>query len=159
MPIIKRKKHEMPGLNTSSLPDLIFTVLFFFMIVTHMRTDTSTLKFKEPQGTQLTAAGQKRHITHLYVGMPESPETHDEAVMVQLADEVLPVEQLSAALSSQMKDMSEDEREQFVVSMKADAALPMRVINQVKRSLSKAGVQRINYSAVEQNNDKAKEKK
>ena len=33
----KRRSHEVPGLNTSSLPDLIFTVLFFFMIVTHMR--------------------------------------------------------------------------------------------------------------------------
>ena len=25
----KRRSHEVPGLNTSSLPDLIFTVLFF----------------------------------------------------------------------------------------------------------------------------------
>ena len=35
--VFRRKKHEMPGLNTAALPDLIFTVLFFFMIVTHMR--------------------------------------------------------------------------------------------------------------------------
>ena len=30
----KTGKREMPALNTSSLPDLIFTLLFFFMIVT-----------------------------------------------------------------------------------------------------------------------------
>ena len=35
-----KKSHEVPGLNTSSLPDLIFSVLFFFMIVTHMRQVT-----------------------------------------------------------------------------------------------------------------------
>ena len=29
----KTGKREMPELNTSSLPDLIFTMLFFFMIV------------------------------------------------------------------------------------------------------------------------------
>ena len=33
----KTGKREMPALNTSSLPDLIFTLLFFFMIVTTMR--------------------------------------------------------------------------------------------------------------------------
>lgn len=33
----KTGKRGMPELNTSSLPDLIFTMLFFFMIVTTMR--------------------------------------------------------------------------------------------------------------------------
>ena len=33
----KTGKRGMPALNTSSLPDLIFTLLFFFMIVTTMR--------------------------------------------------------------------------------------------------------------------------
>ncbi len=33
----------MPALNTSSLPDLIFTLLFFFMIATTMR-DAGNIK-------------------------------------------------------------------------------------------------------------------
>ena len=42
----KRRSHEVTGLNTSSLPDLIFTVLFFFMIVTHMRHETVKVSFR-----------------------------------------------------------------------------------------------------------------
>ena len=34
-----RSRRTMPGLNLASMPDLIFTVLFFFMLVTHMRDD------------------------------------------------------------------------------------------------------------------------
>ena len=35
-----QKRHStVPSLNVASMPDLIFTVLFFFMIVTHMRSD------------------------------------------------------------------------------------------------------------------------
>ena len=34
----------VPSLNMASMPDLIFTVLFFFMIVTHMRSDEVTRK-------------------------------------------------------------------------------------------------------------------
>ena len=49
----KTGKKEMPALNTSSLPDLIFTLLFFFMIVTTMREVTLKVEFKVPQATEL----------------------------------------------------------------------------------------------------------
>lgn len=45
--------HEVPGLNTASLPDLIFTVLFFFMIVTHIRQAQLKVEYRTPQGTEL----------------------------------------------------------------------------------------------------------
>ena len=37
-------RHTVPSLNVASMPDLIFTVLFFFMIVTHMRSDEVKVK-------------------------------------------------------------------------------------------------------------------
>ena len=46
---------EMPEMNTSSLPDLIFTILFFFMMVTTMREVTLKVKFEKPVGTQLVS--------------------------------------------------------------------------------------------------------
>lgn len=42
----KTGKRGMPELNTSSLPDLIFTMLFFFMIVTTMREVTLKVNFR-----------------------------------------------------------------------------------------------------------------
>ena len=49
----KKQGREMPEMNTSSLPDLIFTILFFFMIVTTMREVTLKVKFTVPSGTEL----------------------------------------------------------------------------------------------------------
>ena len=54
-----KKSHEVPGLNTSSLPDLIFSVLFFFMIVTHMRQVTLKVDCRLPQGKELTRLTKK----------------------------------------------------------------------------------------------------
>ena len=54
MSMFRRIDRQVPSLNTASLPDLIFTVLFFFMIVTHMRTETVRVRFRQPQGTELT---------------------------------------------------------------------------------------------------------
>ena len=49
----KTGKRGMPELNTSSLPDLIFTMLFFFMIVTTMREVTMKKKKKDTEGTEM----------------------------------------------------------------------------------------------------------
>ena len=69
-----RRLREVPMLNTASLPDLIFTVLFFFMIVTHMRTTTSKVQYALPQGTELKRLVKKSAVTSIYIGraMPET---------------------------------------------------------------------------------------
>ena len=64
----KTGKREMPALNTSSLPDLIFTLLFFFMIVTTMREVTLKVQFTLPQGTELEKLEKKSLVTFIYVG-------------------------------------------------------------------------------------------
>lgn len=66
MSMFTRRQREVPGLNTSSLPDLIFTVLFFFMIVTHMRKATLKVRFQQPQGTELTRLQRKSAVTYIY---------------------------------------------------------------------------------------------
>ena len=59
----KTGKREMPALNTSSLPDLIFTLLFFFMIVTTMREVTLKVQFTLPEGTELEKLEKKSLVT------------------------------------------------------------------------------------------------
>ena len=63
-----KKSHEVPGLNTSSLPDLIFSVLFSFMIVTHMRQVTLKVDCRLPQGKELTRLTKKSAVSHIYIG-------------------------------------------------------------------------------------------
>lgn len=54
MGIYRHNNHEIPVLNTASLPDLIFTILFFFMLVTHIRNANVKVKYQEPAGKELT---------------------------------------------------------------------------------------------------------
>ena len=62
----KSGKKGMPELNTSSLPDLIFTMLFFFMIVTTMREVTLKVQFQTPQATELEKLEKKSLVTFIY---------------------------------------------------------------------------------------------
>ena len=66
----KKASREMPEMNTSSLPDLIFTILFFFMIVTTMREVTLMVEFKVPKGTEIEKMTKKSLVSYIYVGKP-----------------------------------------------------------------------------------------
>ena len=90
MSMFRRREHTVPGLNTASLPDLIFSVLFFFMIVTHMQKVAVKVQYRTPQGTELTRLTKKTAVTYIYIGKAAGTmgqATHGRT-MIQLNQDV-----------------------------------------------------------------------
>lgn len=137
----------MPEMNTSSLPDLIFTILFFFMMVTTMREVTLKVKFTVPQGTELEKLEKKSVVSFIYVGPPAD---HLRAQMgstsrIQLNDRFAePAEIQDFVLAERKGLMNQAEQ---VMSIKADQRTPMGIITDIKEVLRKCYALRINYSA------------
>ena len=68
----KKKKKGMPGISTASLPDIVFMLLFFFMVTTVMRE--TELKIKKPQlpkATEIKKLERKSLVSYIYVGKVE----------------------------------------------------------------------------------------
>ena len=86
--IRRNEKREMPALNTSSLPDIIFMLLFFFMSVTSMKEVTYKVQFKNPQATELTKLEKKSLVRYIYVGTPtaEFRKQYGAETRIQLDD-------------------------------------------------------------------------
>ncbi len=127
------------------MPDLIFTVLFFFMIVTHMRTETAKVRLEVPQGTELTKATKKRTITNLYIGRDDKGETR-----IQIGERIVPLEMLGSVVTAVRNKMNDEDIELHTINIRADRDTPMGVITDVKQELRKAGALNIRYSAVEE---------
>ena len=142
MTIRQRRQHEVPTLNTSSLPDLIFTVLFFFMIVTHMRKVTLKVEYALPQGTELTRLTKKQAVTHVYIG-----RAGKEASVIQVNDKLVSAQDVADYVATEKRRMAPDDQMRMTVSVKADRATRMAVVNDVKRAIHLGGASRINYSA------------
>lgn len=146
----RRQKHEVPGLNLAALPDLIFTVLFFFMIVTHMRVVTPLVHVETPQGTELEKA-RKQGVIYLFIGQPMDAKGQVEGASdsrrIQLNDRFVELDQLAQEIAVEKAQMSEDAREHLTVSIRADRNTEMGLINDVKQQLRKAGALTVNYSA------------
>lgn len=146
-----RKQRYVPQLNTSSLPDLIFTVLFFFMVVTHMRQVTVKVRFRVPQGTELTRLTKKSAVSYIYIGRPSDGTAANvplyDGVTVQLNDKYATPDEVSTYVKAERDRMSGEDQEQQIVSVKADRTTPMSLINEVKLALRRADVRRMSYSA------------
>ena len=148
----KRKEgREMVEMNTSSLPDLIFTILFFFMMVTTMREVTLKVKFVVPQGTELTKLEKKSAVSFIYVGPPTDQlrAQMGSGTRIQLNDRYAEPREVMDFVASERKGMV-NEGDQ-VISIKADQHTHMGYITDIKEVLRKSWALKINYSASHRN--------
>ena len=144
--MFRRRERRVPGLNTSSLPDLIFTVLFFFMIVTHMREVELKVRYQVPAGTELEKLTRKSAVSYVYIGQPVSPT--GERHQIQLNDKYATAADIEDFVAAERRSMSSEDARRMTVSIKADRQTPMAVVADVKRALQKSGALKINYSSV-----------
>jgi Biopolymer transport protein ExbD/TolR len=72
----KKDKKGAPGVNTSSLPDIVFMLLFFFMVATTSKEADPTVMVDQPAGvktTDMTPYKQRSEIDFIYIGKPMNP--------------------------------------------------------------------------------------
>jgi len=147
----KSGKKGMPELNTSSLPDLIFTMLFFFMIVTTMREVTLKVQFKSPQATELEKLEKKSLVTFIYVGKPtqELQAKMGQETRIQLNDRFADVSEVQDYIYQERENMKEEDQPFMQVSLKVDKDTKMGIVTDIKQALRQSYALNINYSAVQ----------
>ncbi len=140
---LKRCNREVPELQMVAMPDLIFTVLFFFMIVTNMREDTLKLAYSEPQGVNLQKIDNSAAVIDVYIGKSPSGK-----FQIQVNNTLVPISELVNVLVNESAKMSTERRASLCASLQADVNTPMHIINKLKIALREAGISKINYSGI-----------
>jgi biopolymer transport protein ExbD len=139
----------MPALNTSSLPDIIFMLLFFFMAVTSMKEVSYKVQFKNPQATELTKLEKKSLVRYIYVGTPtaEFRKQYGAETRIQLDDAFAEVNEIEEYIVNERSAMREDEQGKMTVSIKADKDTRMGIIGDIKQALRRSYALKISYAA------------
>ncbi|MCF0203509.1 MAG: biopolymer transporter ExbD [Bacteroidaceae bacterium] len=138
--MFKRPKRSLPDLNTAALPDLIFTILFFFFLVTHMRSVDLKLQYQLPEGQQLTKMKKSNSVIHVYV---------DAEGRVQIENSLVSIPQINDVMKQYMGSMDSESGSSLQIAFKADRKARMGVVNQVKNELRKTSTLKINYNATQ----------
>ena len=152
--IRRNDKREMPALNTSSLPDIIFMLLFFFMSVTSMKEVSYKVTCSNsPQASELTKLEKKSLVRYIYVGKPtEQYAKFGTDTRIQLDDQFAETNEIGDYIINERSAMKEDEQGKLTVSIKADKETRMGVITEIKQELRRAYALKISYSATQRTN-------
>ena len=139
-------KKELPPVSTASLPDIIFMLLFFFMVTTVMREVELKVKLELPDATEVEKLENKALIDYIYIGPPNDQEKYGSEPMIQLDDEYAKLEDINNWKADKQEPRDELERPLVTTSLKVDKETYMKIVTDVKQELRVGNHLKINYS-------------
>ena len=144
----KNGKKEMQAISTASLPDIVFMLLFFFMVTTVMRETTLFVSITTPKATEIKKLEKKSLVSYIYIGSPikRMQASYGTAARIQLNDSFASVDDIQEFIASEQEARDEKEIPYMTTSIKADETVKMGIITDVKQELRKANSLKINYS-------------
>ncbi len=142
----KKKKRDMGAISTASLPDIVFMLLFFFMVATVLRTEEEMVRVIRPEASEIYKIEKKHLIRYINIGPPQDKRYGTEPV-IQLNDQFADVAQIRDWVENERLTLAEAEQTKMWVSMKVDQDTKMGVVTDVKQELRKASALKVLYSA------------
>lgn len=144
----RKGKGGIPEVSTASLPDIVFMLLFFFMVSTVMRETTLKVEQHLPGATEVVKLEKKSLVSYINIGKPKGAfqTMYGSEPRIQLNDAFAKVSDIRNYITAEREKMDENERPLMTVSLKVDDKTKMGVIVDVKQELRKASALKINYS-------------
>jgi len=139
---------EVPAISTSSLPDIVFMLLFFFMVSTTMKEVELKVKVKVPAASEIKKLEKKSLVSYIYVGTPQRQfqKLFGTEPRIQLNDQFAKVEDIGDFIESEREARDEKEVPLMTTSLKVDAETKMGIVSDIKQNLRRVSALRINYS-------------
>ena len=158
----KGGKKEVPQVSTSSLPDIVYMLIFFFMITTSMRQLEPKVRTSLPKASEVVKLEKKTLVSSIYIGPSVTAKSANElgVSIIQLNDDEVTLssdltknqnaidDAIVKFITSEREARSEEDRKQLTTALKVDRNTGMGVVTDVKQALRKVGAYRINYTTL-----------
>ena len=145
----KDGKREVPAISTASLPDIVFMLLFFFMVSTTMREVTLMIQNNMPEATQAVKLEKKSLVSSIYVGKP-TPQyqgAYGTEPRIQLNDSFATLQDIAAFVAAEQESRNEEDRNSIINNLKVQEDVTMGIVTDIKQELRKANSLKINYGS------------
>lgn len=144
----KKKGGDLPAISTASLPDIVFMLLFFFMVATVMRQNSMKVKQELPVASQLEKLDKKDRIIYIYAGKPSDryQSTFGQEARLQLGDKFADIKDIKRYIEEERAKKNEQLIPFLTTSLKVDKETNMGLISDIKQELRKVEAYKINYT-------------
>lgn len=144
----KKKSGDLPAISTASLPDIVFMLLFFFMVATVMRENTLNIENRLPAADQIEKLDKKDLVMYIYAGKPSArfQGQYGTEARIQLNDKFAEVEDIAAFINSERAAKREELIPFLTTALKVDSDTNMGLVSDIKQELRKVNALKINYT-------------
>ena len=144
----KKKKKGLPAVNTAALPDIVFMLLFFFMVTTTMRETSLQIEAPSlPSATEIKKLEHKSLVSTIYVGKAKDTEKFGTGYnRIQLNDKIATPEDVPAFILRAREEVSEAEIPFMTTSIKADKQASVGTITDIRLKLRDVNALKLSYS-------------
>ena len=142
----KKKKKGMPAVNTASLPDIVFMLLFFFMVTTMRETSLQIDTPSLPSATEVKKLEHKSLVSTIYVGKAKDSKYGVGYNKIQLNDKIASSDQVPAFIINARTKVSEAEIPFMTTSIKADKKSSVGTITDIRLKLRDVNALKVSYS-------------
>jgi biopolymer transport protein ExbD len=144
----KKKERATPAVSTASLPDIVFMLLFFFMVTTVLREQDILVEQKIPQASQLQKLQNKTLISYIFIGKPKNTGLYGSEPRVQANDVLISSPEIVQWVNQERDKLAEADRGLITISMKIDKDVKMGPISDVQTELRNADARRVLYASI-----------
>jgi len=141
----KKKKKGLPAISTASLPDIVFMLLFFFMVSTTMReTDLVIKKPVLPTASEVKKLEHKSLVSTIYVG--KSKDARIAGDKIQVNDKIIDIKDIPSFIFAERALRKEEEVKFMTTSIKADKEANVGTILDIKEQLRDINALKVSFS-------------
>ncbi|MFD1062865.1 ExbD/TolR family protein [Winogradskyella litorisediminis] len=141
----KKKGGELPAISTASLPDIVFMLLFFFMVATVMRDSSTMVENTLPVADQIEKLKKDRTM-FIYAGKPsEQFKNLGTEARIQINDAFVDIDAIQPAVFEYIATLPEELKDRVVIAFKVDEKTNAGIISDVKQELREANALKIMY--------------
>ncbi len=130
MKLTKKNKVKV-SIPTTAMPDIIFMLIFFFMVSSVLR-ESDGLPIEMPEAKQIQKLESRNHVKTIWVA---------KTGMISIDDKLVNVKSIRNIIYLKRKADP-----QLIISLRADRKVKMEVIEGVHQELRKADALKVNYS-------------
>ena len=142
----KKKGGEIPAVNTASLPDIVFMLLFFFMVVTVLRDNNLLVQNTLPKADQLEKLKKDRSV-YIYAGKPSSryKDKYGTEGKIQIGDKFTDISNVKFALTEAREALRPELQDKVMVALKVDEETNTGLVTDIKQQLRDLNMLKIIY--------------
>ena len=142
-------KKEMPAITSSSLSDIVFMLLFFFMVTTQLRETENKVMVKLPEASEVAKLERKDLSSYINIGSPikSLQAMYGTDARIQLNDSFKTVDDIRDFIAADRDAMSEADRSFMTVVIRSDEDVRMGIVTDVKQELRRCSALKIMYAA------------